>query len=215
MKIKLSFILIIFLLLQVEVQAMNLGTLVKNTRSEVMKDDTTKFTILLWNSENSSFPIKLRANQVPKDLTVVINPREFIMNFSIAGDYSSEGGIQYINTPQGLMKTTPVDVLVKVPKGINLGEYEFYVNLDAGGDAGGISTVFQKTFKFNVKVVFYISKIPKEKLESNNLLQNINEIAKERITGMFANVLDSSYMIFSICLIVGVFLFLWRIYKHE
>jgi len=220
MKKKLSFIfIIILLLLQVEVQAVNLGTLVKNTRSQVMRGETAKFTILLWNSENSSFPIRLRATQVPEGLSVIINPKEFMMNYSKVDSYSADIGMEYVNTPYGLMKTIPVDVLVKVSNSINLGEYDVYVNLAAGESTGGISTVFDKTFNFNMKVVNYIpaTKMTTTTLQKTEekLTTNIIDNMKEKITGMFSKVSINPYLIFIASLMIGIFLFCWISYKYE
>jgi hypothetical protein len=219
MKTNLIFILTIFLLfLQVEVQAVGLGTLVKNTRSQMMREQTIKFTILLWNPENSSFPVKLRAIQVPEGLSIIISPKEFIMNSSMLDGHSAESENEYVNTPYGLMKTTPVDVLVKTSKSINSGEYNFYVNLAAGNPTTGISPIFDKTIKFDVKVVDYIitkqaaTTVQKTKKETS---QSVNETVKEKITGMFSKLSNNTYLIFIVSLMIGIFLVAWTIYKHE
>lgn len=200
-----------------EVQAISLGTLVKNTRSQVMRGETAKFTILLWNSENYSFPVKLRATQVPEGLLVIITPKEFMMNYSRMDSYSTESKIEYINTQYGLMKTIPVEVLVKTSNSVNLGEYDVYVNLAAGESTTGISTIFEKTFKFKVEVVYYIPSITTTTLRKTEekITPNINESIKEKITGMFSKVLVDSHIILIACLMIGIFLVFWTIYKHE
>lgn len=214
MKKKSSLILIIFLLFfQVEVQAIGIGTLVKNTRSEVMRGETTKFTILLWNSENSSYPVKFRATEVPEGISVIIDPKELIMNSSTADSYSTESGMEYINTQYGLMKLTPVDVLVKVSKSINLGEFDVYVNLDAGESKTWISTIYEKTFKFNVKVVNYINTTKKTTNEIQKIDETSNNIM-EKITGMSSKISINSSVIFIFSLMIGIFLVAWVIYKH-
>ncbi len=223
MKTNLIFILTIFLLfLQVEVQAVGLGTLVKNTRSQMMREQTIKFTILLWNPENSSFPVKLRAIQVPEGLSIIISPKEFIMNSSMLDGHSAESENEYVNTPYGLMKTTPVDVLVKTSKSINSGEYNFYVNLAAGNPTTGISPIFDKTIKFDVKVVDYIitkqvtTTVQKtEEKTKKETSQSVNETVKEKITGMFSKLSNNTYLIFIVSLMIGIFLVAWTIYKHE
>jgi len=215
MKKKISFILIIFLLLlQVEVQAVGLGTLTKNIHSQVMRGESVKFTILLWNSENSSFPVKLRATQIPEGLSMIINPKEFMMNFSRVDGYSNENGIEYMNTPYGLMKTVPVDVLVKVSNSIDLGKYDVYVNLAAGGTTTGISTIFEKTFRFDVEVVRYINR-PKMTETTIQKLPILNENIMSKITGMFSKVSINTRLIFIVSLMIGIFLVAWTIYKHE
>jgi hypothetical protein len=189
-----------------------------------MRGETAKFTILLWNSGESSFPVKLRATKIPEGLSVIINPKEFIMNFSRVDGYSAESRMEYVNTQYGLMKTIPVDVLVKVSNSVNLGDYDVYVNLAAGESTTGISTIFEKTFKFNVKVVYYIPRAttttiqkPVEKLTQveKQLTPDVNESIKEKITGMFSKVPVNSRLLFIVSLMIGIFLVAWTIYKHE
>ena len=200
--------------MQVEVQAVGLGTLTKNIHSQVMRGESVKFTILLWNSENSSFPVKLRATQIPEGLSMIINPKEFMMNFSRVDGYSNENGIEYMNTPYGLMKTVPVDVLVKVSNSIDLGKYDVYVNLAAGGTTTGISTIFEKTFRFDVEVVRYINR-PKMTETTIQKLPILNENIMSKITGMFSKVSINTRLIFIVSLMIGIFLVAWTIYKHE
>ncbi|MCX6821487.1 MAG: hypothetical protein NTW30_01785 [Candidatus Aenigmarchaeota archaeon] len=200
--------------MQVEVQAVGLGTLTKNIHSQVMRGESVKFTILLWNSENSSFPVKLRATQIPEGLSVIVNPKGFMMNFSRVDGYSNENGIEYINTPYGLMKTFPVDVLVKTSNSIDLGKYDVYVNLAAGESTTGISTIFEKTFRFDVEVVSYINR-PKM---TETTIQNfpiLNENIAGKTTGMFSKVSIDTRLIFIVSLMIGIFLVAWTIYKHE
>ena len=200
--------------MQVEVQAVGLGTLTKNIHSQVMRGESVKFTILLWNSENSSFPVKLRATQIPEGLSMIINPKEFMMNFSRVDGYSTESGIEYMNTPYGLMKTFPVDVLVKTSNSIDLGKYDVYVNLAAGGTTTGISTIFEKTFRFDVEVVRYINR-PKMTETTIQKLPILNENIMSKITGMFSKVSINTRLIFIVSLMIGIFLVAWTIYKHE
>jgi len=215
MKMKLIFILTFFLLLQYEVQALSLGTLVKNFHSQVLRGETATFKILLWNSGNSSFPIKIKPVLLSKDLSVIINPKEFIMNASKIYDYSSDNEKEYINTPYGLIETKPIEILVKVSNSAEIGTYDFYINLAAGRTDYEISTIFEKTFKFNIDVISHFNKTTTittiQKIEEKS---NINETNKDRITGMFSNV-SHSYAIFIVALIISIFLICWTMYKYE
>jgi hypothetical protein len=179
-----------------------------------MRGETAKFTILLWNSENSSFPVKIRAIKVPEGLSVIVNPKEFIINFSRVSGYSTESGAEYVNTQYGLMKTIPVEVLVKASKSANLGKYDFYVNLFAGEPTTGISTVFDKTFRFDVEVVYYnnTSKMTETTIQT---LPISNDDTKEKITGVFSKISIDTRLIFIASLMIGIFLVAWTIYKHE
>jgi len=202
---------ILVLLLGGIVQAAGFGSSQKNTYSQVKKGETAEFTILFWNVKDSSIPINLKVRQVPEDMPVIIRPDEFILNSSKVTEFPAESGKDYVNTQYGLMRTTPVRVLVKVPDDTEEGEYEVLIDAVAGESITGISTLLEKTFKFSVNVTsltFFerLSKVPEK------LISGISDIGKG-ITGMFTTPADSRIVLI-ILIIIGISVVFWIIYKR-
>lgn len=196
--------------MQGEVQAISLGTTSEGTYAEVLRGETAKFTILLWNSENASFPVRFNIFQIPNGLTVIINPKELKLNYSKVTTFPAERGRHYIDTKQGLMKTTPVDVLVKVPNNFQIGEYDIYINIVAGEITAGVSTLFEKTLKFTVKVISYRPK------STTTTIKIVEEpVTVDKITGMVTRTFFNPYLIFITLLVIVILFVVWRIYKNE
>ena len=196
--------------MQNEVQAISLGTTTEGTHAEVLRGETAKFTILLWNSENISFPIRFKVFQAPNGLTVIITPKELNLNYSKVTTFPTEEGRHYVQTKQGLMKTTPVDLLVKVPKSFDLGEFDVYVNLVAGEITTGVSTLFEKNLKFTVKIITY-------RPESTTTTIKIEEkpISIEKITDLTTKNIFNPNTIFIALLVIAILFVIWRTYKNE
>ncbi|MDI6826319.1 MAG: hypothetical protein QMD36_03975 [Candidatus Aenigmarchaeota archaeon] len=197
------------MLLQSSVQAISLGTTTEGTFSEVLRGETAKFTILLWNPENTSFPVKFNVVKAPKGLTVITNPKELKLNCSRVNTFPAEGGRHYVQTKQGLMTTTPIDVLVKVPRTFEPGEYDVYVNLVAGEITTGISTLLEKTLKFTVKVIAY-----RPELTTTTIKIEEKPIPIEKITGLVIKTFSNPRTIFIALLVIAILFVLWIIYKH-
>ena len=195
--------------MQGEVQAISFGTTSEGTYAEVLRGETGKFTILLWNSENASFPVRFNVFQIPNGLTVIINPRELKLNYSKVTTFPAEGGRHYVQTKQGLMKTTPVDVLVKVPNNFQSGEYDIYINIVAGEITTGVSTLFEKTLKFTVKVISY-----RPKTTTTTIKIEKEPVAPEKITGMVTRPFFDIRTILIILFIIAILFVFWRIYKN-
>jgi hypothetical protein len=124
-----------------------------NNYAKVNRGETTEFIIFFWNPENEPFPVRLRATEVPEGLIVIITPNDFMLNSSLVTEFSVEKGDHYVNTQYGLMKTTPVRVLVKLPKTLELKSYDIVITATVGNPSSGVSALLEKKFKFTVDVV--------------------------------------------------------------
>jgi hypothetical protein len=141
---------------------------------------------------------------------VIINPKELTLDYSKVTTFPAERGRHYVDTKQGLMKTTPVDVLVKVPKTFEPGEYDVYVNIVAGEITSGVSTLFEKTLKFTVKVISY-----RPKSTTTTIKIEKEPVTADKITGMITRTFFNPYLIFITLLVIVILFVVWRIYKHE
>jgi len=174
-------ILSLFLLLQNTVLAF--GSTQKNTRSEVNPGQTAEFTILLWNVQESSFPIKLRSRQVPDDMSVMLEPEEFILKPSKV-TIPTKRGRDYVNTQYGLMLTTPVKVSVKVGDTVETGEYDVLITATAGKLTTGISALLEKTFRLSIIVELPIpAKVVAEWTGGEEIKLEPPEVVKDLIDG--------------------------------
>lgn len=144
--------IIIFLIIQTFVHGISMSSFVEKDLKQVEKGGTTQFDILFWNPSSNPFRIRLRAIEVPEELIVIIIPNDFMLNSSLVTKFPADKGKHYMNTQYGLMETTPVKVIVKVPKMMELKNYDVFVKATAGNPSRGISTLLEKTFKFTVEV---------------------------------------------------------------
>jgi len=217
-KIKISIvsILLSFLLLQNTVLAF--GTTQKNTRSVVNPMQTAEFTILFWNIKESSFPVKLRSRQVPEGMLVLIEPEEFMLDYSIVTSFPAEKGRDYINTQYGLMLTKPVKVSVKVEETVDYGEYSFLVTATAGEPTSGVSALLEKTFMLSIIVeVPPLEKIAAEWTGGEETKFDPQEIIKdlpEGVTGMATAAVANVNVVLYFLLIVIILVIAWKIYKR-
>jgi hypothetical protein len=203
------FLIILILLFQSTAQAISLGTTTEGSYSEVLRDETAKFTILLWNSENISYPVKIRATQVPKGLILTIDPKELMLDYSKVTTFPAERGKHYVDTKQGIMKTTPINVLVKVPKNFDPGTYDVYVNIVAGKTTTGVSTFLEKNLKFTLNVITYRPRT------TTSIKAGETPIGIEKITGAFSGAFSGLYAVLIVLLVIAILFVIWRIFKHE
>ncbi len=196
-----------FLLFQAKSHALGFEASLENSISSARRGETAEFTILFWNSQNSSIPIQLRAKSVPDGMSVLIFPDYFLLNYSKVTKFPAERGKTYINTKQGLMKTFPVKVLVKVSKKVELGKYDVYIDAIAGKSSKGISTLLEKNFKLTVNVVSFKETTTSSIQERVNVTKNL----WRRITGKFTT---PSYLPIFLMIMVAIFVLSWIIYKY-
>jgi len=187
------------------IQAINLSTLQKNNYSRVKPGETTEFTILFWNVEDSAFSISLKVTQAPEDMIVIIRPKEFMLNSS---EDIESSDVEYINTQNGIFKAIPVRILVKAPK--ELGEYNIIISAAAGEPGSGISSLLEKKFKFTVDVVTpsFFETTTTEGITTTQ--PKVNESISQRITGMVTAGPLTDFILLIISIIVLAFV-IWFI----
>jgi hypothetical protein len=198
-----------FLFLPKPVNGISLSTLQKNKYSQVRVGESTEFTVLFWNSEKSSFPVELSVESLSKNLSVFITPNKFTIEPSLVTELPAEAGKEYVDTRQGLMKATPVRIIVKPSDNAVLGEYDIYVKTIVGSPKLGISTLLERTFKFTVNV----TSPPTFSEQLSKITGRISETVKDvsnKITGMVTTGPATNLVLLIIVIIVLAFV-IWFI----
>jgi len=218
MRISIFLILSLFLLLQNTVLALTLGSSQKNTHAEVNPGQTAEFTILFWNIQKSSFPVKLGSRQIPEGMSVILEPEEFILKPSIVTSFPAEKGRDYVSTQYGLMLTKPARVSVKVGESVELGEYSVLISATAGESTSGISALLEKTFKLSVIVELPIPvKVVAEWTGGEEIEVEPPEVVKDlinRFTGMITAATANANVVLLFLSIVSILVIAWFIYKR-
>jgi len=178
----------IILVIPTVIQAISLGTVLKRNYVEVRKGETAKFTALFWNTENSSFPVKLTVKEAPIGWIVIIRPDEFTLKQSKPENPPYEKGVEYMNLQNKIIKTTVVEILARVPNSAKQGEYKVIVNTNAGKTPGGISVLTERNFKFTVNVI----KGSKSKGGEVPSFTALSEDINDKLTGMASAVTEQS-----------------------
>lgn len=129
-----------------------IGVMQENSYIKTVGGKTVKFVVLVWNEVNESLPIEMRLREAPEEFFVYIIPEKLILNFSKA-TFPTEKNAEYISTPYGLMKLTPVDILVNVPPSASSGNHTVLIDMLVGRSSVGISAFMEKTLKFTVEVL--------------------------------------------------------------
>ncbi len=148
-KTKLVLFLFPFCLLLPIANAFDLGILQKSKEANIPIGVEHTFTILFWNTENFSYPVKLTVKN-PEDIVVVCIPSEFILNQSKFGPPYEKG--EYIALPSGDVKAFPVKVMVKPKLTAKAGEHKIFVSVTAGKVSPGISVIQKRTLTFKVNI---------------------------------------------------------------
>lgn len=193
------------------VQAINLGSILKTNYAEVRKGETAMFKALFWNTDDSSLPIELTMKQAPEGWVVIIRPNDFTLNQSKPENPPYEKGVEYMNLQNTIIRTTPVDLFVKVSKSAKQGEHEVIINVNAGKTTGGISILTERNLKFTVNVVK--GSRPKE-METPNFTA-LSEDISNKLTGMVSTVtepINALFLSVSIIAVIGVVLIIKRIF---
>jgi len=122
-----------------------MGTVVKKDTLSIKDGESAKFTILFWNVENVSYKAVLDVKESPKDWTVVIQPREFILD--------SSTGEEYIKLPymEKSVRALPINVFVK-PENAEAGEYHVFVNVRAGLPGETLSFFQERQFDLTINL---------------------------------------------------------------
>jgi hypothetical protein len=209
-KVSMCIGLIFLLLLLPIVQAVNLGTVPKKDYLKVESGQTAEFTLLFWNLENSSTPIKLETKQLPEKWTVIIKPEEFLLNQTLPENPPYNDGSEYIGLPIGNVKAMSVKVFVKVHESTKPDNYSLIITTTAGKPKDGISVLLEKPLKLKVNV---IEKIPEPDNSADNKSNNLVDTLS-KITGKLAEII-ASHPIISVMLTVLILIGSWVVFKHE
>jgi len=132
----------IFALLASEVYAINLGSVVKNDFVKINHDESAKFTILLWNSENEPYDLKLEVKDAPKNWLVIIDPDVISI--------SKETGNEFISLMNDKVKATSVNVFVKPSNNEVSGKYFVKVSAIPLISFTELSILPERVFKFTI-----------------------------------------------------------------
>lgn len=196
-------IAILFLLLtSSEAFALNMGTVVKNDFSIITVNESAKFTVLFWNTENENYRVKLDVKEAPEKWIVIIDPNYFILNSSF--------GKEYIKLPykNDIVKAIPVDIIIK-PSTTIPGKYNITVTAKSITPETGIDFSQERLFKFLVEVEnpLYFE---------NSLNESINQNRTQNLT--LTNILKHENVnlnYFYVIFIMIIILFSFLIYKYS
>jgi len=214
-KIKLKkqfFMIVLFTILFLPiVEPINLSTIQKNQYSQVRIGESTEFIVLFWNTENYTFPIELSVKQAPENFSIIIRPEKFMIEPSLVNSLPAEADKEYVDTPKGLMKAFPVRIIVKPSSSATSGEYDIYVKVEAiSTEAGIITPVLEKTFKFTVKVISPLTLSERVSKITGDVINTIKDVPN-KITGMVTAESTTSWTLLIIFIIVLALLiwFIW------
>jgi len=206
--------------LQIIVYGLTMAAFTEKNSVTVKRGETAQFFIFFWNPEDEPSPIRLKPSEIPDGLVVIITSDDFMLNPSLVTKFPAEKERNYVNTEQGLMMTTPVRVLVKVPRDIELGSYDVVVTATAGSPSEAVSSLLEKKFKFTVNVTsltLFESLVQTGKDITSGIKDITSGIinAGKGITGMATEVYVNFGAVFSILLVIGILVGSWIIYKHK
>jgi hypothetical protein len=180
------------------VNAINFGSVAKNDHMSISYNQSARFRLLFWNIENTSYKVGLEVTDMPKDWTVIIQPKEFLLNSTIGDEYV------YLPYMEGYVKATSVDVFAKPDINEN-GRYYITIIARAGmPNATGISTVQERQFKLTVDVTEGTN--IGDQAESQNTQSNESP-THNTVSG------HNNYIPY-IIIIIGIFLISFIIYKY-
>ena len=141
----LSLAILSFFILLPSVEAISLGTLVKNDFVTVKQNESAKFTILFWNVESSPYIVETKIESSPENWVIIVNPERFLLD-STTGSESIF--LPYQKNP---VRAFPVNVFVK-PVSAKPGNYTLVLSAVAGYPSNTINFFQERKFKLTVEV---------------------------------------------------------------
>ena len=211
------FIFMIFSLLFIHLsQAISLGTIPKNDYAETRQGETAEFTILFWNTGDSSYKVVLKPDQLPEGWSIITKPEDFILypTKPVSPPYD-EG--EYVSLPSGVIKAFPVKLLVKTSELSEPSEYIVSVVATAGNVGKDISVLQERVFKLKVNLIknptFFERIAEPLKLIGKKTTEESKNIGKG-ITGGFSNVSKYPNIVFLIGFLI-ILASIWFIYKRK
>ncbi len=171
---KILMIILFLILLSSNAYAINLGSVTRNSFIEISNGESTKFTMLFWNSESESYGVRLLVKDSPKDWIVIIDPDEFTLNKST--------GEEYINLPYSNenVKAKVVNIFVKPDNFSKPGKYSVTIKTETDlnqSEANQLSVIPERLFTFEIDLkglatsndtVESIVKIPTNEIETKD-----------------------------------------------
>ena len=197
-------ILICTLVLPGSVQALQLGSVIKNNHVYLDPGERAEFRILMWTVEDNSYPVKLSQYQIFNGYNVVIFPQEFILNKTPEGETETMI-LPGIETP---IHAKVITVYVDTPTETIDSRNDIVIKAIAGDRTGNISVLQERTFLLTVD---YEEEF--EQPNDNSINKLLGDVYKG-VTGFFLNQ-DSGSVWISIILILIIIYIAWRVYKYE
>ena len=180
--IKPLIILFLILLTLSTVQATSLGVIKRSDYVEIKSGETKILKLLLWNTEKTT-QLNLKVKQLPEKWNIFIRPNNFMLNKSKPESPPFDKDVEYLNLPEGIVKTYPVKVYVNIPRSAEPGIYEVLISANTGNPSKGISVSLERTLRFTVNVTGRVKTMPQRFLEPS-------DDTIEKLTGMASAVTE-------------------------
>jgi hypothetical protein len=186
---------LVFLLLAQSVEAMNLGTVIKQGMQTVTVGESAKFTILFWNSEYETYKVRLEADDVPEDWQVIIQPEEFLLD--------ANTGSEQLVVGSKSVNVLPVNIFIKPT---SAGTYSISIKAVAGMPNGQINFFQERRFLLNLAVIGAEEKPEVNKPSATNIPM--------QPTGNMPKPAGNQQHLLQILLVVCILVFSLLIYKY-
>lgn len=185
-------------------QAIQLGSVIKSNYINLNPGERAEFRILVWTTENETFPIVFYSLNAPEGYDVVIYPNEFELNMN------PEGEVETMLLPgkEIPINARIVSVFVDTPMIVDQPSKNLIIKALAGGNKENISVLQERTFSLTLDFVNNVED------ENQDSIQRFLGDVYKGLTGFFLNEsVGNSW--FSIILIIIIICISWRIYKYE
>ncbi|MFH1473650.1 MAG: hypothetical protein ABIE55_02030 [Candidatus Aenigmatarchaeota archaeon] len=196
--LKISIIILFFILLSSEVYAISLGSIVKEDYVEISNDESVKFKMLFWNIDSESYTLKLSVKDAPENWIAIIDPDEFVLNNSIGEEYIS---LPYMNDN---IKAKVVNLFVKPDSDSEAGIYS--VVIEAGtktsDETSGIEIVPQRLFNFQINLSGSKDSIGIENKDIKDSTEFVSEEGSLKTISSAENELDKDYFYLAVVILV-------------
>lgn len=129
--------------------ALNLGTLQKQTSASINSGETAVFRALFWNSGEEAYTVNINEAQAPEGWLVIVLPRQF----RLGGAPLEKTERIYLPGNKKTIGAQAVDVYLTAPERTVSGEYEIILNAAAGESKdAGFSLIQERKLIFKVNV---------------------------------------------------------------
>lgn len=166
--------------------ALSMGSLVKENNIKINENETARFDILFWNANSEPYEVELIKKYVPENITIIISPDKFSLDKS--------DGSEYIYLSSGLVKATPVSVVVIPEKSVN-GKYNITIVERVLAHKDGMLFLPESS----INLFLEIGKTPEYKENVVNLVIENKETAEQTVKN------NNNFYIIIILLIIIIF----------